>query len=146
MPVDKFILLDCLREQDHVLDNVEEALYWLSFKPEGGIPEELVGDFLDLIDVVIPTIEKIPDMVEQATVYFRSKTEENRDRLKSIIRDIHQAENEADHLEHELKKQAFAVLKDPVEIYHIVRLVEIVGDICDHAQNASDRIRTMIAR
>jgi len=146
MPVDKFILLDCLREQDHVLDDVEEALYWLSFKPEGGIPEELVGDFLDLIDVVIPTIEKIPDMVEQATVYFRSKTEENRDRLKSIIRDIHQDENEADHLEHELKKQAFTLLKDPVEIYRIVRLVEIIGDICDHAQNASDRIRTMIAR
>jgi predicted phosphate transport protein (TIGR00153 family) len=146
MPMDKFVLLDCLREQDHVLDDVEEALYWLSFKPMAGIPEELVGDFLHLIDAVIPAIEKMPDMSEQAIVYFRSGTEENRNKLKSIVREIYQAEKEADHLEHELKKKAFTLLKDPVEIYHIVRLVEIIGDICDHAQNASDRMRTMIAR
>ena len=146
MPVDKFVLIDCLREQDHVLDNVEEALYWLSFKPEGGLPEGLVGDFLHLVDAVIPAIEKLPDMSELAIVYFKDSTEENRDKLKSIIRDIHQAEKEADHLELELKKQAFAVLKDPVEIFHIVRLVEIVANIADDAQNASDRMRTMIAR
>ena len=146
MPVDKFVLLDCLREQDHVLDNVEEALYWLSFKPEGGIPEGLVGDFLHLVDAVIPAIEKLTDMSEQAIVYFKSSTEENRDKLKSIIGDIHQAEKEADHLELELKKQAFAVLKDPVDIFHFVRLVEIIANIADDAQNASDRMRTMIAR
>ena len=146
MPVDKFVLLDCLREQDHVLDNVEEALYWLSFKPEGGIPEGLVGDFLHLVDAVIPAIEKLPDMAEQAIVYFKNSTEENRDKLKIVIRDIHQAEKEADHLELELKKQAFAVLKDPVEIFHVVRLVEIIANIADDAQNASDRMRTMIAR
>ena len=146
MPVDKFVLIDCLREQDHVLDNVEEALYWLSFKPEGGIPEGLVGDFLHLVDAVIPSIEKLPDMAEQAIVYFKNSTEDNRDKLKSIIGDIHQAEKEADHLELELKKQAFAVLKDPVEIFHFVRLVEIIANIADDAQNASDRMRTMIAR
>ena len=146
MPVDKFVLLDCLREQDHVLDDVEEALYWLSFRPEGGIPEELVGDFLELIDAVIPAIEKLSDMAAQAIVYFRSSTEDERNKLKSIIRDIHQAEKEADHLEHELKKRAFAVLKDPVEIFHLVRLVEIIGEIGDDAQNASDRMRTMMAR
>ena len=146
MPVDKFVLIDCLREQDHVLDNVEEALYWLSFKPEGGIPEGLVGDFLHLVDAVIPSIEKLPDMAEQAIVYFKNSTEENRDKLKSIIGDIHQAEKEADHLELELKKQAFAVLKDPVDIFHFVRLVEIIANIADDAQNASDRMRTMMAR
>ena len=146
MPVDKFVLIDCLREQDHVLDNVEEALYWLSFKPEGGIPEGLVGDFLHLVDAVIPAIEKLPDMAEQAIVYFKNSTEENRDKLKSIIGDIHQAEKEADHLELELKKQAFAVLKDPVDIFHFVRLVEIIANIADDAQNASDRMRTMMAR
>jgi hypothetical protein len=146
MPVDKFVLLDCLREQDHVVDSVEEALYWLSFKPEGGIAEELIVDFLHLIDAVIPAIEKLPDMAEQAIVYFKSSTEKNRDKLKSIIADIHQAEKEADHLEYELKKQAFAVLKDPVDIFHVVRLVEIIGNIADDAQNASDRMRTMIAR
>ena len=146
MPVDKFVLLDCLREQDHVLDNVEAALYWLSFKPEGGIAEELIGDFLHLVDAVIPSIEKLPDMAENAIVYFKSTTEENRDKLKTIIGDIHQAEKEADHLEYELKRQAFVVLKDPVDLFHFIRLVEVIANIADDAQNASDRMRTMIAR
>lgn len=146
MPVDKFMLFDYLREQDHVLDAVEEALYWLSFRPTGGIPEELVRDFLDLIDAVIPAIEKLPVLVSQAIVYFRGKTEEERDKLKSTIRDIRQAENEADVLEHELKRQAFALLKDPVDLFHMVRLVEIVGSIADDAQNAADRMRAMVAR
>ena len=146
MPVDKFVLVDCLREQDHVLDNVEAALYWLSFKPEGGIAEELVGDFLHLVDAVIPCIERLPDMAEQAMVYFKNSTEKNRDKLKSTIRDIHQAEKEADHLEYELKRQAFVVLKDPVDLFHFIRLVEVIANIADDAQNASDRMRTMIAR
>ena len=146
MPVDKFILLDCLREQDHVLDDVEAALYWLSFKPTGGIPEELVGDFLHLIDAVIPAIEKLPDMAARAIIYFKTRTEAERKKLKSIIRDIHQAEKEADHLEHELKKNAFAVVKDAVDLFHVVRVVELIGEIADDAQNASDRMRTMMAR
>ena len=146
MPVDKFILLDCLREQDHVMDDVEAALYWLSFKPTGGIPEELVGDFLHLIDAVIPAIEKLPDMAAQAIIYFKTRTENERKKLKSIIRDIHQAEKEADHLEHELKKKAFAVVKDAVGLFHVVRVVELIGEIGDDPQNTADRMRTMMAR
>ena len=146
MPVDKFVLVDCLREQDHVLDNVEAALYWLSFKPEGGIAEELTDDFLHLVDAVIPCIERLPDMAEQAMVYFKNSTEKNRDKLKSTIADIHQAEKEADHLEYELKREAFVVLKDPVDLFHFIRLVEVIANIADDAQNASDRMRTMIAR
>jgi uncharacterized protein Yka (UPF0111/DUF47 family) len=67
------------------VDDVEEALYWLSFKPEGGIPEELVVDFLHLVDAVIPAIEKLPEMAEHAIAYFKNSTEENRDKLKSIM-------------------------------------------------------------
>ncbi|MFP3869424.1 MAG: TIGR00153 family protein [Syntrophobacteria bacterium] len=146
MPVDKFMFFDCLRQQDHVVDHVEEALYWLSFRPKSGIPERLVGDFLELIDAVMPAIQKLPDLVSQAIVYLRSRTEVERTKLKSIIRDIRQAENEADLLEHELKKKIFAELQDPVVLFHTVRVVEIVGSIADDAQNVADRMRAMMAR
>jgi uncharacterized protein Yka (UPF0111/DUF47 family) len=35
LPVDKFAFFMYLREQDGVLDAVEESLYWLSYRPEG---------------------------------------------------------------------------------------------------------------
>ena len=63
-----------------------------------------------------------------------------------MIRNIRNHEGEADNLERELKFKIFGVIKDPLTVFHLVRLIEIVGDIADHAQNASDRMRAMIAR
>ncbi|MEA1866877.1 MAG: TIGR00153 family protein [Thermodesulfobacteriota bacterium] len=144
MPVDKFQLFDYLREQDKVMDEVEEALFWLSFRPEG-IPAELAADVHDLVEAVIPPIEKLPVLVTLATEYFKNKSTEQRNKIKSLIRDIRQHEREADHLERELKSKIFATIKDALVVFHLVRLAEHIGDIADHAQNASDRMRAMIA-
>lgn len=145
MPVDKFEFFDYLREQDKVLDEVEEALFWLSFRPEG-IPAELAADIHDLVEAVIPPIEKLPELVTLAREYFKSRSEKQRIRMKSLIRDIRQYEREADHLERELKFKIFTTIKDALVVYHLVRLVEHIGAIADHAQNASDRMRVMIAK
>lgn len=145
MPVDKFQFFQYVREQDKVLDEVEEALFWLSFRPMG-IPDEVATDFADLVESVIPTIEKLSDLVAMATVFFKNRTEGQRGRMKSLIQDIRQHENEADVLERELKYKIFHQIEDALTVFHLVRLVEIVGNIADHAQNASDRMRAMIAR
>ena len=144
MPVDKFQFFQYLREQDKVMDEVEEALFWLSFRPEG-IPAELAANIHDLVEAVIPPIEKLPVLVTLATEYFKSKSTEQRNKMKSLIRDIRQYEREADHLERELKFKIFTTIKDALVVFHLVRLVEHIGDIADHAQNASDRMRAMIA-
>jgi predicted phosphate transport protein (TIGR00153 family) len=145
MPVDKFQFFQYLREQDKVLDEVEDAMFWLSFRPRG-IPDEIGADLNHLVEAVIPPIEKLSDLVALATEYFRTKSEAQREKIKSLIRDIRQYEREADHLERELKYKIFATIKDALVVFHVIRLVEIVGEIADHAQNASDRMRVMIAR
>jgi predicted phosphate transport protein (TIGR00153 family) len=145
MPVDKFQFFDYLREQDKVLDEVEEALFWLSFRPEG-IPAELATNMHDLVESVVPPIEKLSELVSLAIEYFKNRSEEQRTRMKGLVRDIRQHEREADHLERELKFKIFTTIKDALVVYHLVRLVEHIGAIADHAQNASDRMRAMIAR
>jgi len=145
MPVDKFQFLQYLREQDKVLDEVEDALFWLSFRPRG-IPDEVATDIQHLIEAVIPSIEKLPEIVSLATKFFRSKSDAQRNKIKSLIRDIRQGEKDADSLERELKFKIFSTIKEALEVFHLVRLVEIVGNIADHAQNASDRMRAMIAK
>ena len=145
MPVDKFEFFDYLREQDKVLDEVEDALFWLSFRPRG-IPKEVAIDIRHLVEAVVPPIERLSDLVALATEYFKSKSNVQRDKIKSLIRDIRQYEREADLLERELKFKIFSRVNDPLEVFHLIRLVEHVGDIADHAQNASDRMRAMIAR
>ncbi|MCK4388725.1 MAG: TIGR00153 family protein [Desulfobacterales bacterium] len=145
MPVDKFQFLQYLREEDKVLDEVEEALFWLSFRPSG-IPDEVAADFRHLVKAVVPPIERLSDLVALATQYFRSRSEAQRIKIKSLVRDIRQYEREADLLERELKFKIFNTIKDALVVFHLITLVEHVGEIADHAQNASDRMRAMIAR
>ncbi len=145
MPVDKFQFLQYLREQDKVLDEVEEALLWLSLRP-GGMPGVLKEDFQDLVISVVPPIEKLSELVALATDFFKSRSDRQRKKMKGLIQDIRQYEKEADFLERELKLRIFNEVKDALVVFHMVRLVEIVGNIADHAQNASDRMRAMIAK
>jgi len=145
MPVDKFQFHFYLREQDSVLDRVEEALYWLSYRPEV-IEADVAEDLMYLVQSVIPAIEKLSPMVELATHYFKTGYEGTRNQIKSIVVDIRQQEHEADHIERELKHKIFTKIKDPLRVYHLVRLVEVIGSIADKAQNAADLMRAMIAR
>jgi len=120
MPVEKFQFLEYLREQDKVLDKVEEALYWLSYRPPD-LPKEIAEDLLDLV---------------------------KRDRIlvKKSVRDISQWENEADLLERELIKRIFQEVPEPLKAFHLIKLIGIIGQIADHAQNAGDRMRAMVAK
>jgi len=87
MPVDKFQFLQYLGEQDKVLDEVEEALFWLSFRPRG-IPQEVAQDIRHLTEAVTPPIEKLSDLVAMANEYFKSPSEKARKKVKSIIREV----------------------------------------------------------
>ena len=55
-------------------------------------------------------------------------------------------EHEADKIEDIVKAKAFNMDLDAVSVYHLVRLTEIVGSIADHAENAGDMMRAMLAK
>lgn len=145
MPVDKFQFLWYLREQDKVLDEVEEALFWLSFRPRS-ISEVVAADIQGLIEAVMPPIEKLSDLVALANTFFKTRSNKIRNEMKQLVRDIRKHEGNADDIEREIKLKAFSIIPDPLAVFHIVRLVEIIGGIANHAQNASDRMRAMIAK
>ena len=144
--VDKFQLFRYLKEQDTVPDRVEDALDWIFFKPEPGIPEELKKDLMLLIRSNIDSVEEMRRMVLEAKKYFETFNETQRNMVKEIIRNIRGKEHEADTVEDRLKQKIFAVDSDPVSIFHLMRLVEIIGSIADHAENAADLMRAMIAK
>jgi predicted phosphate transport protein (TIGR00153 family) len=146
MPVSKFQLFRYLREQDGVLDSVEDALDWISYRSEPGIPGQLQKDFFLLVDAVIEPIEELSKMVSEARKYFRTYNEKQRVVVKDIIRRLRQQEHEADKLEADIKRQVFHLDLDPISAFHAIRLAEIVGAIADHAENAGDMMRAMLAK
>jgi predicted phosphate transport protein (TIGR00153 family) len=146
MPVSKFQLFRYLREQDGVLDAVEDVLDWISYRPEPGLPPQLEKDFFLLVDAVIEPIEELSKMVSEARIYFQSYNETQRVKVKDIIRNLRRQEHDADNLEDTLKSKLFNMDIDAVSIFHLIRLVEYVGSIADHAENAGDMMRAMLAK
>ena len=146
MPVSKFQLFRYLREQDGVLDSVEDALDWISYRSEAGIPSAVEKDFLLLVDAVMEPIEELSKMVAEARKYFRTYNEKQRLLIKDIIRNLRQQEHEADKIEDDIKRTMFNLPIDGVTVFHTVRLAEIIGSIADHAENAGDMMRAMLAR
>ena len=146
MPVTKFELFLYIREQDKVLDSVQDALDWLSYRTTPSIPEELEKDLFLLVDSVIEPIEDLSRMISEAKKYFDSYSEKQRRVVKDIIHNLRKREHEADKIEDEFKVKLFTIEKDPITIFHMVRLSEMIGSIADHAENAGDMMRAMIAK
>ena len=146
LPFDKFQLFRYLKEQDAVLDALEDSLDWIAYREEPGIPEKYQKEFLLLIDSVIDPIEELSRMVSEARKYFKSYSEKQRVLVKDIIRNIRKQEHEADKAEHLVKTKIFTAETDPVTVFHLVRLAEILGSIADHAENSGDWMRAMLAR
>ncbi len=146
LPVDKFELFRYLREQDKVLDSVEKGLDWISYRSRAGIPEVLKKDFMLLVDAVLDPIEELSKMVEEARKYFSNFSEAQRHLVKDMIRTLRQHEHEVDKLEHKIQKKIFSSIDDPIAVTHLIKLVEIIGSIADHAENAGDMMRAMLAK
>ena len=146
MPVDKFELFRYLHEQDKVLDAVEEALDWISFRSEPGIPTALHKDFFLLVDAVLDPVEEMCRMVSEARKYFTNFSEKQRRLVKDIIHTLRQQEHEADKVEDDIKAKVMNMQIDPVTVFHMIRLAETIGSIADHSENAGDMMRAMLAR
>ncbi len=143
---DKFELFRFLGEQDNVLDAMEESLDWISIRSDLGIPQPLINDIKVLVDAITSAIEELSKMVAEARKYFTNYSENQRDVVKEIIHNLRQQEHEADKLEDRFKQKVFDSVSDPVTVFHLVRMAEIIGKIADHAENAGDMMRAMIAK
>jgi predicted phosphate transport protein (TIGR00153 family) len=146
LPVDKFELFRYLHEQDKVLDAVEEALDWISYRSEPGIPDALHKDFFLLVDAVLDPVEEMCRMVSEARKFFSSFSEKQRRVVKDIIHTLRQQEHEADKVEDAIKAKVLNLQIDPVTVFHMIRLAETIGSIADHSENAGDMMRAMLAR
>ena len=146
LPMEKFQLFQYLREQDAVLDSVQEALNWLSHRTDHGIPEALERDFFLLVDAAIEPTEELSRMVDEARSYFRTFSEKQRKKIKDIISNLRQMEHDADQREYALIRKVFQTETDPITVFHLVRLAEIIGNIADHAENSGDMMRAMVAK
>ena len=144
MPVDRFQLYQYLREQDKILDVVEEALEWLSYRSDPGIPEALEKDFFLLVDAVLDPVEEMCRLVLEARKYFRSYSGKQRKMVQDIVQTLQRQQHEADKVEDGIKEKLLNMNIEAITVFHMIRLAETIGSIADHAENAGDMVQSMV--
>ncbi len=145
MPVNKFHLFMMIGEQDNVLNGVKKSLDWLSNRINPGIPETFKQDFFLLVDMVIEPIEELCNLVVEAGHYFQKYSKKQRNKVDQMVGSLREKVNEAHRIEDDLKLKLFSKEQDPVTIFHVTRLAEIIGSIAAHAQNAGDMVMAMLS-
>jgi len=146
LPMDKFQLLWLLREQDKVLDSVQHVLHWISYR-RACIPEEMVDDLLLMVEKINEVLRCVHPLITAAKDYFQSFSESHRTLVKAAIRQIREHEFMSDQVERKLLGDLFSYpFEEPTSVFHMVRMVEYMGNVSNHAENAADMMRAMIAR
>ena len=152
MPVDRFQFFFLIKELDKILDSAEDVVVWLSFK-RGVILKEVRKEFLTLLEISttsVPILMRAIRLLPRAVGFIKK----DKQLLKEIIREVRQKEWESDQIAQCIVKTIFnlphvdcAVGKgvDCLTIHHLLETTKYIGNIADHAENAVDIIRVMIA-
>jgi len=145
LPVERFELFLYLKEQDAIADVAEEILNWLSFK-EVEIPEEIFSSLQKLLNQSIDSIKQIEPMILYSAEFLLTRNEESRNRAKEIIREIRYTQYLAEDFGNKIKKEVFRRIEEPITLFFVLKLVDLILGISHHAENTADLMRAMIAR
>ena len=145
MPIDKFELFLYLQEEDNIADTAEDIIEWLSYK-RVELTKDLKDSIFELYGTCLAICKDLKPIIHAARTYFQTGDEDVRTHIKNKILALRKNEHEADLLEHKLKKLIFDTLHDTLDIVYTLKLVELIGRAADHAENAADILRSMIAR
>lgn len=145
MPIDKFELFAFVKEQDKVADDAQALVDWLSLVKKSIFPD-LAKGVHSLLDKCMDAALLLPEMIREAMIFFRDGEEQHRTHVKRLIREIRTFEHEADALEIGLKHMIFKVTTDPILLHHQLTTVDIIGEVANHAENAADMMRAMVAQ
>lgn len=147
MPVDKSDFLMLLREQDAILDFAEDAVVWMGMR-HTRVPQNLKETIKEHLLKVVETVEALEKVVAKIkTLISLFLTNEARESAKEAVKEVHKKEWEADNIERKISKEIFAIENiDPLSTYHLLHTMYLIDSIANHAENAGDLIRAILAK
>jgi len=146
--VDKSTFLMLLREEDAILDHAEDLVVWLGMR-DTCVPPGLKDDFMEFLSKVELTLEAYEKAIGRMNSLVESSfAKKEINIVREHIHEVHKYEFEADQVNHRLSKKVFQSENElgPVGVMHLLKALNLMDQIANHAENAADRLRVMIAQ
>ena len=149
LPVDRKDLLGLMADQDRLCDICEEIGKILSYRtmevPQAlkSLIDELLEGTIEVSGEAKRMIEELDELVE---VGFGGGKEV--EKVNKIIQGVRKSEHNLDAILNRTRKALFAIEAElnPVDVVFWYRIIELVGDISNQAENIGDRLLLFLSR
>jgi len=147
LPVRREDVAGFLSQMDKIADAAEDFAVTATLRPID-LPEELHGDFRELVEKVVQVSESLVGVAEHLAELQKEAFvgPEAKDVLLRIQEVCHM-EWEADKLNRKLARHAYGLLDlDAITLMLLDRLAHSLSKLADHAENVGKSLRLMITR
>jgi predicted phosphate transport protein (TIGR00153 family) len=142
-------LLDFLKSQDRIANNAQNAAHWMTLRSPEDLPQDVKDELRSLMKMSMACIrgyEKVMTGLEKLEVTSYSKVEIQK--LVEQIPEIEKQEFEVDMFEVHVLKTLFKHENEigGAGVYHVVRLIDNIGDIADQTARSVDIMRKILIK
>ncbi len=144
MPITRDDFLTLLKEADAILDYAEDVSVLLPMREEE-IPEEIKEDFKKFSLKVFESVEQFEEMMNIFSELLKSSFgKQSKERARELQQELSHREYEADKIEKRISKELFNYKKEPLTAVHLLKVVDRMDSIADHAENVGDMIDSIL--
>ena len=149
LPVDRKDLLSLMANQDSLADTCEEIAKILSYR-EMTVPKELKPLLDELLEGTVEVSGEATKMIEEldelVEVGFGGGREV--EKLTALISGVRKSEHNIDAVLNRAQRTLFSIegQLNPVDVMFWYKIIELVGNISDQAENIADRLLLFLSR
>lgn len=148
MPVDRRDLLSLIGDQDRIADTTEDIAKIFLFRdmvvPEGikELLDELLEGTMEISASARDMIEQLDELLEVGFVGREL------DKVNNMIAGVRRSEHNIDDIVHRLQGKLFAIEGElhPVDAIFWYKIIDLVGQISDQAENLADRLLLFLSK
>lgn len=147
MPVSRSDLLELLREQDYIANDVKDVA-GIILGRHLMIPKAIHESYSGFVNACLCAAEKANKAVSELEDLLETGFKGREVRIvKQLICELDQLEKETDEIQIQVRAELFTIEKElsPVDAMFLYKIFDITGAIADHSQKVGHRLQLLIA-
>ena len=149
LPVDREDLLGLISDQDRLADTCEEIGKTFSYR-DMSVPAELKAHLDELLEGTIEICGEAGRMVEELDELLEVGFGGNREleKVSGLISGVRKSEHNIDNMLNKTRRALFSIEEEvgAVDALFWYKIIELVGNISDQAENIADRLLLFLSR